>query len=151
MASGHIRAFTKYTFKLNSLLLKRQKKNSLRNDASAKHRIKQQTFTNVTYYLSSQEKKKLYDLLNKHQFLFKGTLTLIPTKPVHVEIKSNAKPFHGHAFSVSKAYESMIHNEVNCLCHLNVLCQCNKSKWAAPSFGTPKKMVRFDLSQTSAN
>jgi hypothetical protein len=33
----------------------------------------------------------------------------------------------------------MIHNEVNCLCHLNVLCQCNESKWAAPSFGTPKK------------
>jgi hypothetical protein len=33
----------------------------------------------------------------------------------------------------------MIHNEVNCLCHLNVLCQCNESKWAAPSFGTPEK------------
>jgi hypothetical protein len=42
-------------------------------------------------------------------------------------------------FSVPKAYESMIHNEVECLCRLNVLRRCNKSEWAAPSFGTPKK------------
>jgi hypothetical protein len=33
----------------------------------------------------------------------------------------------------------MICNEVECLCCLNVLHQCNQSKWAAPSFGTPKK------------
>ena len=95
--------------------------------------------------MSSQEKEKLYALLDKHRFLFKGTLGLLPTKPVHIEIKSNAKPFHGRAFSVPKAYESMIHNEVECLCHLNVLRRCNKSEWAAPSFGTPKKngQIRF--------
>jgi hypothetical protein len=63
-------------------------------------------------HLSSQEKEKLYDLLDKHWFLFKGTLGLLPTKPVHIEIKSNAKPFHGRAFSVPKTYESMKHNEV---------------------------------------
>jgi hypothetical protein len=50
----------------------------------------------------------------------------------------NTKPFHGCAFSVPKAYESMIHNEVEGLCHLNVLRGCNESKWVAPSFGTPK-------------
>jgi hypothetical protein len=47
---------------------------------------------------------------------------------------------------VPKAYESMIHNEVECLCYLNdVLCWCNKSEWATPSFGTPKKngQIRF--------
>jgi hypothetical protein len=90
-------------------------------------------------HLPSQEKEKLYELLDKHRFLFKGTLGLLPTKPVHVDIKSNAKPFHGHTFSVPKAYESMIRNEVECLCHLNVLHRCNESEWAAPSFRTPKK------------
>jgi hypothetical protein len=96
-------------------------------------------------HLSSQDKEKLYALLDKHRFLFKGTLGLLPTKPVHVEIKSNAKPFHGCAFSVPKAYESMIRNEVKCLCCLNVLRRCNESEWAAPSFGTPKKngQIRF--------
>jgi hypothetical protein len=84
----------------------------------------------VPNHLSSQEMEKLYALLNKHRFLFKA---------VHVKIKSNAKPFHGRAFSVPKAYESMICNEVECLCRLNILCWCNKSEWAAPSFGTPKK------------
>jgi hypothetical protein len=33
----------------------------------------------------------------------------------------------------------MIRNEVECLCHPNVLRRCNESEWAAPSFGTPKK------------
>jgi hypothetical protein len=33
----------------------------------------------------------------------------------------------------------MIRNEVECLCHLNVLHRCNESAWAAPSFRTPKK------------
>jgi hypothetical protein len=37
-------------------------------------------------HLSSQEKEKLYALLDKHRFLFKGTLGLLPTNPVHVEI-----------------------------------------------------------------
>jgi hypothetical protein len=86
-----------------------------------------------------QEKEKLYALLDKHRFLFKSTLGLLPTKPVHIEIKSNTKPFHGHIFSVPKAYKSMIHDEVECLCHLNILRQCNEREWAAPSFGTPKK------------
>jgi hypothetical protein len=48
MASGHAHDFTKYTFKPNSLLLTKQKKNSLRNDASAKHSIKQQTLQMLT-------------------------------------------------------------------------------------------------------
>jgi hypothetical protein len=96
-------------------------------------------------HVSLQEKEKLYALLDKHRLLFKGTLELLPTKPVHVEIKSNAKPFHGRAFSVPKAYKSMIRNEVERLCHLNVLRRCNESEWAAPSFGTPKKngQIRF--------
>jgi hypothetical protein len=39
----------------------------------------------------------------------------------------------------------MIRNEVERLCCLNVLRRCNESKWAAPSFGTPKKngQIRF--------
>jgi hypothetical protein len=57
VASSHVCTFTKYTFKLNSLLLKRQKKNSLRNNTSAKHSIKQQTFTNA-YLLICHHKKR---------------------------------------------------------------------------------------------
>jgi hypothetical protein len=71
--------------------------------------LKKQCFSQAQYqaadlhkclptHLSSQQKEKLHTLLNKHQFLFKGTL--LPTKPVHVKLKSNAKPFHGCAFSL---------------------------------------------------
>jgi hypothetical protein len=37
-----------------------------------------------------QEKEKLYALLNKHRFLFKGTLGLLPTKLFM--LKSNPMP-----------------------------------------------------------
>ncbi len=57
LASGHVCTFNKYTFTLNSLLMKRQKKNSLRKDASAKHSIKQQIFTNA-YLLICHHKKR---------------------------------------------------------------------------------------------
>jgi hypothetical protein len=53
MASGHVHTFTKYTFKLN-----RQKKNSLRNNASAKHSIKQQTFANAYLLICHCKKRK---------------------------------------------------------------------------------------------
>jgi hypothetical protein len=41
-------------------------------------------------HLSLQEKEKLYALLNKHRFLFKGTLGLLPTKLFM--LKSNPMP-----------------------------------------------------------
>jgi hypothetical protein len=142
VASGHhIHTFTKYTFKLNSLLAIEKAEEEFiekRCFCQAQYQVAD-LHKSLPTHLSSQEKEKLYDLLDKHRFLFKDTLGLLPTKPVHVEIKSNAKPFHGHAFSVPKAYESMIHNEVECLCHLNVLHWCNEFEWAAPSFRTPKK------------
>jgi hypothetical protein len=123
VASGHTHDFTKYTFKPNSLLLTKQKKNSLRNDASAKHSIKQQPFTNA-YLIICHHKKRRNSMpwsTNTCSFSRAPLLGLLPTKPVHIEIKSNAKPFHGCTFSVPKAYESMIDNEVKCLCRLNVL------------------------------
>ncbi len=133
MASGHICAFTKYTFKLNSTIEKAEEEflekwcfSQAQYQAADLHKC-------LPTHLSSQGKEKLYDLLDKHWFLFKGTLGLLP------EIKSNAKPFHGCTFFIPKAYHSMIRNEVNHLYHLNVLCWCNESKWAAPSFWTPTK------------
>jgi hypothetical protein len=57
MASGCFCTINKYTFKLDSLQLKRQKKNSLKNDTLAKHSIKQQIFTNA-YLLIYHHKKR---------------------------------------------------------------------------------------------
>jgi hypothetical protein len=58
LASGHTHDFTKYTFKPNSLLLTKQKKNSLRNNASAKHSIKQQTFANAHLIICHHKRRR---------------------------------------------------------------------------------------------
>jgi hypothetical protein len=93
VASGHAHDFTKYTFKPNSLLLTKQKKNSLRNE----RRFSQAQYQaadvckSLPNHLSSQEKEKLYALLDKHRFLFKGTLGL-PFPPTLFTSKSNPMP-----------------------------------------------------------
>jgi hypothetical protein len=68
-------------------------------------------------------------------------------------LKSNPmpKPFHGCTFSVPKAYENMICNEVKRLCHLNVFASATRVNGPHLLLELPRKMVRFDLSQTSTN
>jgi hypothetical protein len=123
VASGHAHGFTKYTFNPNSLLLTRQKKNSLRNDTSAKHSIKQHTFANA-YLIFCHHKKRRNSMpssTNTGSFSKAPLDSFPPSRFTHVKIKSNAKPFHGCTFSVPKAYKSMICSEVECFCHLNIL------------------------------
>jgi hypothetical protein len=147
VASGHVHAFTKYTSQLNSLKLKRQKKNSLRNDASAKHSIKQQTFVNAFLLTCHHKKRK-----NSMPYLTNiGSFSKAPSDsnpPNLFTSKSNPMPslsmdahylFQKPTKSVPKAYKNMIRDEVEHLCHLNILHWWNESEWAAPSFGTPKK------------
>jgi hypothetical protein len=91
VASGHFRAFNKYTFKLNSLLLKRQKKKSLRNDTLAKHSIKQQIFTNA-YLLICHHKKRRNSMtyLTNTDSFSKAPLDSYP--PNLSTLKSNPMP-----------------------------------------------------------
>ena len=77
--------------------------------------------------------------------MFQGKLCRLPGKPVHIDLGAGAKPFHGLAFSVPKAYEKLPRNEIQRLLDLGVLRRANISEWAAPSFGMPKKnqQIRF--------
>jgi hypothetical protein len=152
VASGHVHAFTKYTFKLNTSTIEKAEEEFLEKQCFSQAQYQVADLHKcLPTYLSSQEKEKLYDLLNKHRFLFKCTLGLLPTKPVHVEIKSNAKPFHGCTFSVTKAYESMIKMKLNAFATSMSFAGATKAKGLHPLSELPRKMVRFDLSQTSAN
>ena len=62
-----------------------------------------------------------------------------------IKLKDNAKPYHGKAFPVPKAYEQALRTEVERLCKIGVLKKINRSEWAAPTFIIPKKdqTVRF--------
>ncbi len=96
-------------------------------------------------HLSTNQQKKLLQLLKKHEFLFDGTLGDWKTKPVSFQLQEGVSPYHGQAFPVPKINNDTIMKEVERLCKLGVLERQPASEWALPSFIIPKKdqTVRF--------
>jgi hypothetical protein len=90
-------------------------------------------------HLSANQKKKLLQLLTKYELLFDGTLGDWKTKPVSIQFKESATPYHGQAFLVPKIHKDVLIKEVVRLCKLGVLEQQHASKWVLPSFIVPRK------------
>jgi len=44
-------------------------------------------------------------MLNKHNQLFDGTLGKWKGKPIHIQLKEGATPYHAKPYAVPKAYE----------------------------------------------
>jgi hypothetical protein len=95
-------------------------------------------------YLTDDKQMQLLSLLHKYQHLFNGSLGTWNGKPYDIELKPDAKPYHSRPFPVPKIYEATLKTELECLVKAGVLKKVNRSKWAAPTFLIPKKMLRFD-------
>ena len=63
----------------------------------------------------------------------------------HVELREDAKPYHGRPYQVPKAHERALRQEIDRLVKLNVLKKVNHSEWGAPCFPISKKdgTIRF--------
>jgi hypothetical protein len=94
-------------------------------------------------HLSTDQQKKLLQLLKKYELLFDGTLGDWKTKPVSFQLKEGVSPYHGQAFPVPKIYKDAIMKEVERLCKLGVLERQPASEWALPSFVIPKKIEPY--------
>ncbi len=90
-------------------------------------------------HLSTNQQKKLLQLLKKYEPLFEGTLGDWKTKPVSFQLKEGVSPYHGQAFPVHKIHKDTIMKEVERLCKLGVLERQPASEWALPSLIIPKK------------
>ena len=93
----------------------------------------------VPAHMKKAEKQQLLDLLIDYEHMFQGRQGRLPGKLVHIDLRAGAKLFHGCAFTVPKAYEKLLRNEIQCLLNLGVLHHANISEWDAPSFGVPKR------------
>ena len=102
-------------------------------------------FANAQEHLSVSERSDLFNLLQRHEELFDGSLGHWTGDPYHIELKPDAKPYHGRPYSVPKAYERTLKVELDRLVKIGVLKKVNRSEWAFPSFIIPKKdhTVRF--------
>ena len=90
-------------------------------------------------HLSLHEQNELLDLLTDFEDQFDGTLGDWNTEPVSLELKEDAKPYHGRAYPVPKVHKEVLIKELNRLCELGVLKAEGASEWASPSFIIPKK------------
>jgi hypothetical protein len=56
-------------------------------------------------HLSTDQQKKLLQLLKKYESLFDGTLGDWKTKPVSFQLKEGVSPYHGLVFPVPKVHK----------------------------------------------
>ena len=96
-------------------------------------------------HLTEDQQQELLELLQDFEELFDGTLGDWKTEPVHLELKPDAKPYHGKAFPVPFIHKETLKKEVERLAEIGVLQRQPESPWASPTFIIPKKnlTVRF--------
>ena len=96
-------------------------------------------------HLTEDQQQELLELLQDFEELFDGTLGDWKTEPVHLELKPDAKPYHGKAFPVPFIHKETLKKEVERLVEIGVLQRQPESPWASPTFIIPKKnlTVRF--------
>ena len=83
-------------------------------------------------HLSATEKDKLLNLLQEFEELFDGTLGDWDCKPVSLQLKEGAQPYHGRPFPIPKKHVETLKKEIQRLCDLGVLKWQADSKWASP-------------------
>jgi hypothetical protein len=96
-------------------------------------------------HLSTNQQKKLLQLLRKYELLFDGTLGDWRTKLFSFQLKEGASPYHNGAFPVPKIHEDTLIKEVERLCKQGVLEQQQASEWASPSFIIPKRKTPYNF------
>eukprot|EP00804_Cyclotella_cryptica_P027451 CCRYP_008864-RA/>CCRYP_008864-RA protein AED:0.29 eAED:0.29 QI:0/0/0/1/1/1/2/245/709 len=90
-------------------------------------------------HLSGPEQARLLELLQEFEELFSGKLGDWDCKPVSLQLKEGAQPYHGRPFPIPKKHIEITKREVQRLCDLGVLKWQDDSEWASPTFIIPKK------------
>jgi hypothetical protein len=99
-------------------------------------------------HLNMHQKADMLEVLQKHRKMFDGTLGVYPHKKFHIDIDSDAKPVHAHAYPVPRVHLQTFKKELDHLVELGVLAPQGSSEWASPTFITPKKMAEYAGSAT---
>jgi hypothetical protein len=76
-----------------------------------------------------------------HQFpvLFGGGLGTLRVRPIYLELRGDARPYHIRPFPVPQSLYSTTKKEIDRLIKIGVLQLDHESEWAAPTFIQPKK------------
>jgi RNase H-like domain found in reverse transcriptase/Reverse transcriptase (RNA-dependent DNA polymerase)/Integrase zinc binding domain len=91
-------------------------------------------------HICDEVKRKLKQILKKTPNAFKGGLGTLKIKPISLQLKPNAKPYHAKPFPIPKAYEQTTRKEAKRFQDIGSIWYHNpNAAWAAPTFIHPKK------------
>jgi hypothetical protein len=90
-------------------------------------------------HLNAHQRADLLEVLQENQKMFDGTLGVYPHKKFHIDIEENAKPVHARPYPVPRIHMRTFKKELEHLVQIGVLAKQHASKWASPTFITPKK------------
>jgi Reverse transcriptase (RNA-dependent DNA polymerase)/RNase H-like domain found in reverse transcriptase len=93
----------------------------------------------VLDHLNSEEKRVLTEMLNQFPVLFGGGLGTLLVRPVHLELRADARPYHSRPFPVPQSLYSTTKKEIDRLIKIGVIQLDHNSEWVAPTFIQPKK------------
>ena len=96
-------------------------------------------YVNKIDHLKDDIKQKLIEVLQSKNKIFEGGLGTLDIKPIHIELKKDATPYHAKPFPVPKAYEATTKKESDRFAKIGVWYHNPHSRWAAPTFIIPKK------------
>jgi len=96
-------------------------------------------FVSKLNHLNSDEKRQLRHVLSSHPTLFGGGLGTLNVKPVHLELKEGATPYHARPFPVPQSLRHATKTEMDRLTKAEVFERNHDSEWAAPTFVHRKK------------
>jgi hypothetical protein len=89
--------------------------------------------------LNEEEKRLLSNVLKDFPILFGGGLGTLNVKPVHLELKEGAKPYHAKPFPIPQSLRATTMKEMDRLTECKVFKKSYESEWAAPTFVQKKK------------
>jgi hypothetical protein len=90
-------------------------------------------------HLTAEEQEKLHNMLSDCQTLFQGKRGNYNGEPIELELLPDAKPFYRKPFSIPKAYQQIMKDEIARLESIGLLIKVTSSEWATPTFVIPKK------------
>ena len=88
--------------------------------------------------LKPQKTRNYSEYYKKFEYLFDGTIGMLNTAPVDLELNDDAKPVWSRPYPVPRVHKAMFRKEVEILVKLSVIEESNESEWVAPSCAHPK-------------
>ena len=129
-----------YHMTINPTVLEAEERQAFILDANY-DRVDVREHCETLNHLTNDEKQQLADLVEQFPILFGGGLGKLNIKPIHLELKPDAKPYAARAYPIPQALTGTTKKEINRLNDTNVFEENSDSEWAAPTFVIPKKTL----------